>query len=390
MAYTWGADYTGGQFGLPAALVDELLHMPGAVHLKVLLWLVRHGMRGFDADACAKAIRQPAEDCRDALLFWMQAGVLVEAGRGASGEKAVKAGPGAGDARVAGAPAALSAGGRGKTPALPARLTTDTQDGASGATGAPPAGHALSETVMSAGSLSLERDTAPLPLSADPIRPSRATPGEVAAALRKDKEFGRFLSFTENCFNKLLPSSERETLLEIYRRPGLDREALYMAVQYAADNNRRHASYVERLADDWARQGICTLKQVNAHLDTQHKAGLAWETVQRVTGTPLSGTAAQRNIAYRWVYEWHIGEELMALACGASVAETGRLHMGYANQIIENWHFNNITDVAAAKEALDPKAKKRKKRGETSFDLEKYEESADKAPVYRGKADKPT
>lgn len=73
--YVWNAALMRRVFVVPEEIADRHLRLAGSVQLKVLLWLSRND-GAFDADACAKAIGETAPDCRDALQYWVAAGVL--------------------------------------------------------------------------------------------------------------------------------------------------------------------------------------------------------------------------------------------------------------------------------------------------------------------------
>ncbi len=77
--YVWNAALMRRVFVVPEEIADRHLRLAGSVQLKVLLWLSRND-GAFDADACAKAIGETAPDCRDALQYWVAAGVLQATG----------------------------------------------------------------------------------------------------------------------------------------------------------------------------------------------------------------------------------------------------------------------------------------------------------------------
>ncbi len=77
--YVWNASLMRHVFVMPEEIADRHLRLAGSVQLKVLLWLSRND-GAFDADACAKAIGETAPDCRDALQYWVAAGVLQATG----------------------------------------------------------------------------------------------------------------------------------------------------------------------------------------------------------------------------------------------------------------------------------------------------------------------
>lgn len=77
--YVWNASLMRHVFLVPEEIADRHLRLAGSVQLKVLLWLSRNDGE-FDAEACGKAIGETAPDCRDALQYWVAAGVLQATG----------------------------------------------------------------------------------------------------------------------------------------------------------------------------------------------------------------------------------------------------------------------------------------------------------------------
>ncbi len=74
--YQWNASLLRHVFILPQDVADKHLRLAGAEQLKVLLWLARHdGV--YDEEACSRAVGVAATECRDALRYWLDAGVLV-------------------------------------------------------------------------------------------------------------------------------------------------------------------------------------------------------------------------------------------------------------------------------------------------------------------------
>lgn len=73
--YRWNASLLRRVFVVPEDVADEHLRLAGAVQLKVLLWLSRHGGE-YDDQRCADAIGASPADCRDAVRYWVELGVL--------------------------------------------------------------------------------------------------------------------------------------------------------------------------------------------------------------------------------------------------------------------------------------------------------------------------
>ncbi len=74
--YPWNAALLRHVFFVPEEVADSHLRLAGATQLKVLLWLSRHNGE-FDAEACARAVGVSEGECRDAVRYWVDAGVLM-------------------------------------------------------------------------------------------------------------------------------------------------------------------------------------------------------------------------------------------------------------------------------------------------------------------------
>ena len=65
-------------FAVPTVLVDLHLKLAGAVQLKALLWLLRHGGEPADEDTLSAALGVSRGDVADAMLYWESCGLIVK------------------------------------------------------------------------------------------------------------------------------------------------------------------------------------------------------------------------------------------------------------------------------------------------------------------------
>ncbi|MDD4699312.1 MAG: DnaD domain protein [Oscillospiraceae bacterium] len=77
MGYTLNPSELAGFFAVPCSVVDKHIKLAGAVHLKVLLWALRHMDKGFDSAAISEALKIDLPDVSDSLRYWADAGVLL-------------------------------------------------------------------------------------------------------------------------------------------------------------------------------------------------------------------------------------------------------------------------------------------------------------------------
>ena len=65
-------------FAVPTQVVDQHLKLAGGVHLKVLLWLLRHAGTEVDIADISKTLGIGTADIKDAMQYWAAAGLITD------------------------------------------------------------------------------------------------------------------------------------------------------------------------------------------------------------------------------------------------------------------------------------------------------------------------
>ncbi len=273
----------------------------------------------FDAEACAKAVGVSAPDCADALQYWVAAGVLLP--------------------------------------------ENDDQ----------PALVPVKE----------EKPTEVLP---KPVaRPAAVKPQmtEVLKKQKTNKEFSYLLEAVSARLGRPLANGDAETLLYLYETAGLPAAVIMMVVEYAAQANRFTMRYIEKVALDWADQGIVTMSAAEEHLCFLERCAAAAAKVQTVCSLtrPISGAFAVRT-AEKWVYQWQVEDALILEAYAICVDKTGAFQAKYMDKVLDNWRAQEITTLDQLK-SLQSGAKKSAAKSEEN---QEYEDMVEQyIPVYKKK-----
>ena len=107
-----------------------------------------------------------------------------------------------------------------------------------------------------------------------------------------------------------------------------------------------------------------------------------WDTFSTLCGIKQSPTLAQADAAETWICDWNLPEPLLRLAFNYCVEKTGKFNCSYMKKVLERWHLDGITEEAQAAETLG--SRKARKKKETSFDLDEYEDTMRTyTPVYK-------
>ena len=326
--YRWNPDSMTRVFALPAQVVDKHIRLAGAKQLKVLLWLACGGEGRFDADACAADIGGSAADCADALQYWAECGLLQSA---------------EGDGKAV-AEAAAEAPDRPQAPAAPPKA-------------------------------------APAP------RPRAVKPQfqEVLKRQKESEEFAYLLDTASARLGRPISHGDMETLLYLYDTAGLPIEVILMVLAYAVAAGKLNMRYVEKVALDWADQGIDTIAAAEQHLLRLERRDQAGARVQALLQPERPLTAAQKETAEKWLHEWRMADGLIQLAAKLCQAKIGKLNLAYVDKILESWHQDGVDTLEKARALVE------KSRGgkavqveNSSLNLDDYEKMVlDFVPVLK-------
>lgn len=282
--YNWNASLLRRVFVVPEDVADKHLRLAGAVQLKVLLWLSRHG-GVYDDEVCSRAVGASAPDCRDALRYWIEAGVL------------------AGDEQ-------------------PSAVVTPAE---------PPAKPVEAPKVVA---------------RPQPVKPQMP---QVIERRKNSAEFAYLLDEVSARTGRPLSPGDMETLLYLFDTAGLPAEVLLMVVGYAANAGRCAMRYIEKVALDWADQGIVTMAAAEEHLCRLERAQQALLRLTEICELPKLPTGASaRDAAEKWLYDWQIADEVLRLAHDICVKKTGKFQVRYIDRILENWREQGVDTAEKA------------------------------------------
>lgn len=303
MTYQWNSDCLGAVMALPTAVVDRALKLAGAPQLKVLLWFSRHG--GFDVAACAAAVGIAEGDCRDAMQFWVEMGIL-------------------------------RADTAAEAPAVTATVSM---------ADLPP----LSD----------------LPKPA-PKKEKRPTFREAVARQKESPDFDYLLKTAEQRLGRTITPAEAEMFLYIYETVGLPAEVILMLLVYAVRNGKVKSrsgfrTYLEKAALSWAENGITTVAAAEAELCLQERRHTVREHIEKLFSLTRPLTLLQAEAALRWVDEWHFSDDMLLIALAKCREKTGDFNANYVTRVLEGWLADGITTAEQAAVAAAPRKRQNAK-----------------------------
>ena len=296
-------------FAVPTCVVDQHMKLAGAAQLKVLLYLLRHAGEPVTLDGLAFAVGQKSEDTLDALLYWVNCGVL-------------------------------------------------SRDGTSGGIFFPPAveaaGQAVTEPAESADSSAVTPPVAEiknaLGMAAPRVRDKIRYPfDECMRFVAQDEQLRNMLLTVENIMGKQLTHTEASCFVTLVKWYGLPCTVVPMLIQYCKSIGKSSLAYMESTGIGWAQEEIDTFEKAERKIIAQMARRKAWNTVRSALEIPeRKPTESEITHCDRWINIWHIEVELIRHAYDKCVNKNGKPSFAYINGILKRYYEKGITTAPDA------------------------------------------
>lgn len=167
---------------------------------------------------------------------------------------------------------------------------------------------------------------------------------DVIQAMDDDNSFRMLYGEVQRLLGRNLNTEELKILLSFVRYLGLPAEVISVLVSYCKERSRQRGSLrnpslrtIEKEAYSWAEQGIDTLEEAAAYIQSQNvrNSRLArLMSILQIRGRNL--TAAEERFASAWL-EMDLDEEAFKMAYERTCLNTGGLNWAYMNKILLRW-----------------------------------------------------
>lgn len=167
---------------------------------------------------------------------------------------------------------------------------------------------------------------------------------DVVSAMDNDGEFRALYGEVQRQLGRSLNTEELKILLGFVRYLSLPPDVISVLVCYCKERARHRGSgrnpslrTIEKEAYAWAEQGIDTMEEAAAFIQTQNirrsQMGRLMQILQ-IRGRNL--TAGEERYAQQWL-DWGFGEDAIALAYERTCLNIGSLSWAYMNKILSRW-----------------------------------------------------
>lgn len=320
--------YGHGVIALPAAVYPDALP-PDAVYLYVLLAVCREPGLLSDTDtmipAVAKVLRLPERVVKNAVAYWIDAGILEK-------EDAVSTENAARD-----------------TEAASVEEPTETTS---------PETTAPQKPVRSALPTYPAEELARIIAETDGLRPTLDECARIAG--------------------KIFSEHETSQLAALYDAYGLDGAYLMTLFMYCKTQGKTSVSYIVKTALGLYDDGIRTVEELEAHIAARERSRDNEYKIRKLLGIGERAlTKAEKEHIETWMTTWNMPFDVITRAYEITIKNIEHPRMSYINKILSGWYENGIRTVEAV-DAAEAAYREKHGQGNTAADAASSSDGAAK------------
>lgn len=282
-----------GIFAVPNVVVDENLRLASAVHLRTLLYMLRHATDG-SVELCdiAKATGHGEEDVADALIFWEERGLLLKENS-------------------------------------PAVMPVTAESYSSQQTVKP------SEEPVIAKVQSMKK--------VEEIPVTKPNHEQVAARLQESEELRLLFAEAQNILGKTVGYDGQSTLIMMHDSYGLPVEVILMAIEYNKARGKTGFASISKTGKEWSELEIDSIEGAIEYIEEHNIVDETWHKLRSMTEiTNKNPTQKQKRFLTVWTKEYGYNTDMIYFAYEESVDNIGKASFEYMDKVLLNWHKNSV------------------------------------------------
>ncbi len=176
--------------------------------------------------------------------------------------------------------------------------------------------------------------------------PSYEKPTYSADQLREFKNretTAQLLFIAESYIGRPLTPAEMKSILFFTDVLNFSEDLIDHLIAYCVDRGKKDFKYMEKVAINWAENGVTTPKQARK-FSTKYDKNVY--TIMNALGKNNTPTAKEAEYITRWTGEYGFDMDIILEACERTVMATDRHRLEYAESILSNWHQENVRHKA--------------------------------------------
>lgn len=176
-------------------------------------------------------------------------------------------------------------------------------------------------------------------------------------AFRDSEDTAQLLFIAESYIGKPLTPSEVKSILFFKDKLHFSDDLVDYLLQYCVERGKKSFRYIEKVAINWADEGITTPKQAQ---DASACYDRNVYSIMKALGKNSTPTETELEFISRWTMEYAFSPDIIFEACERTVLATDKNRFNYADEILRSWKEQNVHHKADIAQ-LDHTYKQRRK-----------------------------
>ena len=173
---------------------------------------------------------------------------------------------------------------------------------------------------------------------------------------KEREETSQLLFIAEAYIGKPLTPSEIKTILFFTDVLHFSDDLIDYLLQYCVERGKKDFKYIEKVAVNWAEEGITTPKQAQKFSTRYDKSVYS---IMNSLGRSTSPTAKELEFINRWTRDYGFSTDIILEACERSSLATDKHRFEYAEGILNSWRQANVHHKADIQQMDDSFQKKK-------------------------------
>ncbi|MBE5882372.1 MAG: DnaD domain protein [Lachnospiraceae bacterium] len=194
------------------------------------------------------------------------------------------------------------------------------------------------------------RNAAPKPAPPSFEKPSYSL--DEVSAFKMEEETSQILFVAESYLGRTLSVVDVKSLLFIYKELKFSTDLMDYLIEYCVGKGKREMRYIEKVAVNWASEGVVTVRQAKNRSTRYEK--LVY-TVMKALGRQSEPTTQEADYIQRWNKQYGFSQDVILAACEKTVLAVDSHRFEYTEGILSKWHksgIHTLNDIKKAEEAF--------------------------------------
>ena len=154
-----------------------------------------------------------------------------------------------------------------------------------------------------------------------------------------DEGIEEILFLAQTYVGKTLTPSDMKTVIFFSDVLHFSNDLIDYLLQYCVGLGKKDFRYMEKVAINWAQQGISTPEEA---YEASNKYNKSVYTIMNALGKNNSPTNKEMEYIIRWTRDYGFSNDIIIEACDRTVLATDKHRFEYAEGILKNWKLNDV------------------------------------------------